>query len=536
MGLIDGRRFGRVVPVGLPIAVVIVILLGSAFVPGGRQEYGSDSGMFAYVGWAWQEGRVPYLGAWDNKGPLLYAINLLGLGIAWGGGVFALEAIFLVGSAVLAWRLGCLFTGPWLAAIAASAGLCGVVMRVGFQAAGDCRERGALRVGLDVWRVEHHRGMGAAFCLAICFVVARFFRGKNVRGWEVFIAGVCAGAIVMLRANILAVPGVFLTVAAGILIIRRQGRRLGRWALLLVGGVGAVVVPFIVYFAAKGALAACWEAAYGGVVRWKTTLSEQVASVPAIAARCEPRVVVVIVFVVLLGWVRAAFRRHSGALGPLPLAVTLGLVVNLVANALSGRAYPHYWTTFIPLVVIMAAVCAEWCLAAARRIGPRLGRWRWPCAVIVGIFILAAFLPAARVAGANAVANFRGADERWTTCVDFIESHSAPGDTIQVFGYGGAGQPQGWYFATRRLSASRYPYTPMNWWTREAREAMDIGIAGDVLRNRPALLISSPGSYDRFVAMLSPQLRREVDALVTAEYVQAAVPGADGVVAYVRRA
>src|SRR5574338_310520 len=56
-----------------------------------------DGGLFMYMGDQLLEGKVLYTDIWDNKGPLIFYLNALGLflgkGYRWGG--WGLEVIFV---------------------------------------------------------------------------------------------------------------------------------------------------------------------------------------------------------------------------------------------------------------------------------------------------------------------------------------------------------------------------------------------------------------------------------------------------------
>src|SRR3990172_4647052 len=59
---------------------------------------GRDGGIFLYIGSLILKGRVPYRDVWENKGPLVFYLNALGLWLAnnsrWG--VWGVELVFLV--------------------------------------------------------------------------------------------------------------------------------------------------------------------------------------------------------------------------------------------------------------------------------------------------------------------------------------------------------------------------------------------------------------------------------------------------------
>lgn len=63
---------------------------------------GQDNGVFLYAGQQILQGDIPYLDFWDHKGPLIFYLNAIGLGLASGSrwGVWILELIFLFLTAI----------------------------------------------------------------------------------------------------------------------------------------------------------------------------------------------------------------------------------------------------------------------------------------------------------------------------------------------------------------------------------------------------------------------------------------------------
>jgi hypothetical protein len=65
----------------LACLMVVFVILGLAILP---LPFLRDQGIYAYIGWCWSKGLVPYQGAFGHKGPLLYLIYMVSLGISKG--------------------------------------------------------------------------------------------------------------------------------------------------------------------------------------------------------------------------------------------------------------------------------------------------------------------------------------------------------------------------------------------------------------------------------------------------------------------
>jgi hypothetical protein len=83
-------------------------LLVLFLLPGVFNELANDNGgIFLYIGQRWFHGQIPYHYAWDNKGPVLFLINMIGVAISnrhvWG--ITLIEFIFIISTLIVANRL-----------------------------------------------------------------------------------------------------------------------------------------------------------------------------------------------------------------------------------------------------------------------------------------------------------------------------------------------------------------------------------------------------------------------------------------------
>ena len=83
----------RLVGVGWAIVLAFLFVLAvDSFIT----DCGGDSCLFEYVAKGILQGEIPYLDRWDNKGPLQYLLNAVGLAISGIWGMWAIQGIFLL--------------------------------------------------------------------------------------------------------------------------------------------------------------------------------------------------------------------------------------------------------------------------------------------------------------------------------------------------------------------------------------------------------------------------------------------------------
>ena len=197
----------------------------------------ADSAWFFICGKAWMNGLVPYVDFADSKGPLLWLIYGVGYLLSRQDfiGVFWLSCGCYAATLYVAF-----LTAELLTADRRKAFLTAVVMLLFFFFPAihnevRCEDFASLFVMLAVYE-------------ACCLSLGR--RGHRIRRWMVL--GFCLGAVAMMKFSIALLPALAMAAAASARLRHRTSRK---WSLLAVlGGMAVAVLPFFVYFWAKGAL------------------------------------------------------------------------------------------------------------------------------------------------------------------------------------------------------------------------------------------------------------------------------------------
>lgn len=86
-------KISRILPF-FSLATFFVLFFSKSTSPIYSNAIGIDSAIFMIIGKGWTSGILPYVGLWDSKGPIIFAINSLGWIIA--GNRYGLFAIQIV--------------------------------------------------------------------------------------------------------------------------------------------------------------------------------------------------------------------------------------------------------------------------------------------------------------------------------------------------------------------------------------------------------------------------------------------------------
>jgi hypothetical protein len=303
-----------------------------------------DGGLFMYMGDRILKGDLLYVDIWDNKGPLIFYLNALGLwlgrGLRWG--VWGLEYLFLFFAAVFGlnlmkklWGLVPAIFGTW-------------VWLTGFN--------GLARGG------NFTEDYSMLFNFAALFLFWLYLQNKD--NWLFpFIIGTTMSLSFLLRANNI---GVQLTIILIIFILGLLERTLKqRLKTLLWIGLGSLSVFVVVgiHFQWLGTLNEMIVAGYtynffyssGGI-----NLSELSRSFARGADLLGFIFVIAVLGVVaLVEKLPDTFRRSQKPLRYFYFLILIGWPIELVLSGLSGRNYPHYYICWLPYIGVLGGLLAH---------------------------------------------------------------------------------------------------------------------------------------------------------------------------------
>lgn len=300
------------------------------------ESFGDDSAIFQAVGKCWTLGALPYVGTFENKGALLFAVDALGYLLCPRVGIFLLQIPFMYLSMLFTWRAVELY----------------------------CSQRKVLAVWLlmIIWRAaifyEGNRTeeYSMPFLLAGTYLFLRWLRdGKNFLPPTVgFAYGLGFGACVLLRTTNGLPICCYVLLTTFMLIRAGAFKNIWQNFLSFWAGFATICLPFVIYFAANGAL---YEMLYGTIllnVSHATSFNPSRADfwdfmVPYFILRLN-----LLIWFVAASFVAVAFNRRS------KLAWS-GLVTGaaLLFMLMKSRPFYGYSELIAALLPLMFAVFVE---------------------------------------------------------------------------------------------------------------------------------------------------------------------------------
>ncbi len=439
------------------------------FMPGANIDPIHDSGIFAYIGWAVGKGQTLYTEAWENKGPLLYFINLFGVLLNKRFGLAIIEFVFMFASMIFSYKTARLFAGKAVAVIA---------VIYSFSLLSATLEGGNL--------CEEY---------AILFtVIGLYFSAKFIKnGFEInkgyfLIIGMCGGALVVLRLNLLAFFAAIAVVLLLVLIKQRKFKVLACLCLFSLVGFVLFLTPFAVYLIRTGSFKACLDAAYlmGDTFADKTVLKiiHNVLHMFYETTLSSFSVVFIAGFFIVTTTLLALRKVKSKEHVVWILITDVAFVFNTLANSISGAYHPHYFMSFVPIFIIPSAIVFDEIYKHMKK------RLKHLCIrnCIAGLAAVVLFAPFVCIQAFNIYKNFHVLTVLNVAGVsEYVTQHSSPDDTIQLIG-----AENGYiavYYLSERLSASKYSYYQDYNFTDEKITGFANDIADDIMRQKPKIIL-----------------------------------------------
>jgi hypothetical protein len=399
---------------------------------------GRDGGIFLYIGSLILKGKIPYIDVWENKGPLVFYINALGLfltkGSRWGG--WLIEFLFFfcaayIGHAVIKKLMGSI---PAL-----------IGTFIWITAAGKVLQGG---------NFSEEYSLPFSF-MAIFFYLESLERPRNK--YYSLLIGVSMGANILLRPNNISVQAAIVGAYFIAAIISKDWRLFLQRALLIVTGGIAVLAPMIFYFTLHNALMEMVNVVL--VFNFQYSTGGGLSRVVEGLFTGSNSIGLAFIAPALLGFLYSLstlFKRDvfDSDLGKLLLLLVIGWPIEIVLSTLSGRNFSHYFLGWTPYLGLLAAYVIYLFL---RRFAPYMDPYVIGCVLILLTVTVSGKIDVWRNYGAVLSRLWNSPEaklEYRDPVATYISETTLPQDKVFVWGF----RPIINFMSNRESPASFLPY------------------------------------------------------------------------------
>ena len=472
---------------GIPVA--LVALLGAVwlakFPPLGYLFWPqTNQGIYLYIGQRILDGAAPYRDVFDNKGPLLYLLNALGLGVAHGSfwGVYVMEyCAFSVATA-----LGFVTLKRTVGLLAAAVGMLFFVLLVNRILLGDAEEEYLIPIQWAVLYVLTLKQPAAPSTRAYLLIgvlgsLPLFLKPTEVGLW---------GALVVVEIAIA------LSSRAALTCVKRL-------AALAAGGLLGSCA-FLIYLASVGVLRAfvdqylLFNFSYTGDNPWLSRLTSVLFGAGFVGHLTAAAVLVLWMLTCRLAFV----SWREGTPDRLAYLAVIWWPVEVVLSSVSGKQHEEFYLTWtVPMVLLLALA-----LSARARSWPQFwrGRTSGTSAVTVSLVILALVGTLGPLeAHAHDLAGLLVHPHYWSSpprdiyaVARYIDEHTSGSERVLVWGEYSANVN----FLARRQSPTRFAAQMLLYGTtRNSQGELVRSFLGDLQKHPPAMIVDTSPTYGREV-------------------------------------
>ena len=446
----------------------IFLSLGTNFSQINHNILSHDCGIFSYIAFAMQKGRVLYKETWDNKGPLLYFIYYIGFLINSKYGVYLLELISIFISVLFGYKTIKLITDKKLYSII------GIIYT------------------FSVWGVTFEGGtFSESFALPLMFIgiylfTKKIFKGQKLKNLEIVILGILTALIASLRLNMLAIFLALFIVIGIDLIFEKQFKEILRWLAYGVLGFIIAIIPILIYLIYNKALVDCMNTAYFGILSGFNS--------GTIINKIRVLISMIITFnisggsILILGFIITSIlliinknitnKNYKKYI----MCIILAIVINLYANSVAGAYQMHYLLTFIPILAMA--------ISLAIKLYDTIKLYYWKKIILLVIVVLSLSYTGYKDYIFYCGKRTEKVSENSLNAMiqQYIEDETNEEDLVQMIG--GRMESVGANFITKRLSASKYSYLPL-WpsFTKERKSIMTNELIIELKEKEPELIM-----------------------------------------------
>lgn len=429
------RRHGDIIMVTVLAVLAAALCMQSVFFPLSERMDFNDSSVYQYIGYLICDGRVPYVDAFDHKGPYHYIVNALGYFINPRWGMWPLICLNMLATLLIAYGMSRRFLGTW------GSGLVALLL--------------ALGLATSFWDGDTPDFLAVPWVMLALATLSKHFAGDRLSKVDGLLVGASSGVAFWMKPNmILAVVVVSSCVILNLLL----GRQYKHAALCVIwAGVGFVVAsaPALVWLWANSAIDAMvadyflFNFSYSG---FQSSYDTAIGAFAYFVGRPVVSVTLCGLLVVLfLGLAKKNRAKHSLFLslcgcGMVSFILCLGHVMT------TGNRYENYGMMLYPslVYVLMGIVGFLGENVTSKKMGRALR-----CAGVIVLCALA--VHTARSVYYRCIF-FWDAPPQESDEIDFVAGNTRADDTIAVV----SPYYTGFYIATGRDSATTYPYVQLN--------------------------------------------------------------------------
>lgn len=295
-----------------------------------------DQAIYQYIGYLVTKGQMPYVDAFDHKGPLVYLIYAVSCLINMKWGAWLINFIFMTAMLGISYCIAhCFVSRAWSVII-------NLILYSGF-------------IILDFRGGTPEFFAGLFMAASLYYLIEHYFT-QNISNVHLLMLGACNACIFWLKHSTLVTIILLCAFIVIELLIKKKFSLIGRYIFLYTVGFFSVSIIVCGWLFINHAMEKMIEDYFVANLLYagNTTLLNRVESFLYLSSHPSVVIVWILLFVYIFFKIIRKRKGQSGE-GRLILHTAIALMLSLLFLAMPGRNYYHYLSTLFPLLVLMMA-------------------------------------------------------------------------------------------------------------------------------------------------------------------------------------
>lgn len=390
-------------------------------------------------------GKILYKEIVDNKGPILYIINAIGLKIGGQNGVVIIEFLFIFVALLFMYKSSKLICKSKSKSILTT--LIAVTYFARFFTFGLTCEQ-----------------YGLTFSMIALYMCLQYYNDNSFSKKQCFMLGILCGLTFFIRPNLIIV---FVAFAIGIgleLIIEKKIKELIKYIIFSLCGFLCICTPIFMYFIKNN----CLNDFINNVFLMNLTMNKLgVSSSIKEILHAMPITFILIIVYLCISVYKLIIQKNKKY-----LSIIFLVIITIWFNCISKEIYEHYLIMFIPLLLLMFSE-----LIGKKNNG------------ISKVFLLVIYYVALCIVIANIIVaiNYINIPQHNKIIIEYIKDNSNENDKIAVLGFSDE-----LYYLSNRESVSKYTYILSNdAFSRRNQINILNEYFGDIIEKKPVIIIEN---------------------------------------------
>lgn len=388
----------------------------------------SDYSVYQYVAQIMSEGGMPYRDTFDHKGPVFYLVNLLGYVIHPEYGMWLIDFLLMLGTAVYAYKIAHKVLNKKLAFFIVAVVLSGIP-------------------AWGYWIGNTPESCILFFLMLIMYLFAEYVEFQNLTNGQILAIGVSGAVALLMKPTFLAMPAVLILAVLLHTVKRKDIVFLKRCVILFSIPFFALIVCCIVWLGAHGAFTECIEQYLIFNTRYSSVKKELSDYLYVLYTFLEKPSTLLGIFCIWVNFMR--WNEYSDKVKYVLFSTYLAWVLVFYVSVMPGRAYQQYTVVYYPMILVIVTFAFK----DIEMFFKDGGYQRFAGMIAVALTLVNILLPNAKETIAN-IRMYTAEAGAKVQVVDFFCSR--PGDyEISV-----VSPDDNWvYLQTGHHSATKYSYT-----------------------------------------------------------------------------